>query len=147
MTVYRTAKEAEQVLKRIQETNQARLAAIRAKIDARNEKRMDISDLSRELAQAHRIAENSERIAQKNLDESRAREATAQAAQDAAQAAKLAQVNQERKNLAARVWAANGGSPAEFEAAWPTIRQELLVRDAITEIPTAKVEKTGFDRL
>jgi hypothetical protein len=135
--------ETQKALERMREHNQKRLDGIRARIADRETKGLNCDDLRRELSQARATAEAGEKLAEDNLSKAKEREAAQAARDQAVQEAARAEIDVARKVRASRVWVANGGDPAEFETAWPTIRRELL--QTATLAGTAKVEETGLD--
>ncbi len=122
----KSLQEAQKNYDKICEDNARRRNEIRAKIDKCIKQNISHDDLKNELSQAWVIAENSEKIAKRNLDAAVETDKKHQADKMAKMQARSAEADQKYKARALNQYVEQGGKPEEFEKAWPALREKLI---------------------
>jgi hypothetical protein len=137
-----TSSQIQKDMEATKKHHESQLADIRAKIDAREARGQNHGDLDKALSNMRSLAETSEAHFAKKLFDAKASEA----AQESSAAARLKvnadSIEADRKAQAARLWKTNGGLPADFEAAWPAMRAEIL--RAVIVGAVGKEARAGF---
>ena len=126
MTMNQTATQLQKNLDRIREKNESRLSAIREKIDRAEAAGRDPSALYRQLDQARRTAQAGESLAERTLQAAQERESAQAQEQAARHELARAEIDAKMKANARHNWQKNGGTAAEFDAAWPGLREEII---------------------
>jgi multidrug resistance efflux pump len=147
MPTKRTVAELEKNLSRIRAHGEKRLEGIRARIAKLEASGLNAEHLYRELDQARRTVEAGEALAARNLAEAQAIENAELARQAQAEKAMREAIDAAHKARAAQNWAKVGGSPAEFEAAWPGIRAEIVTQKTLELSAREILAEVGFDSL
>jgi len=123
--------------------NESRLEDIRAKIERAENLGVGTHKLQYELDAAIKTIQAGERLAEARLKAAQEREAKeAQKQERRAQVAQSA-IEAKQKRAASRTWEKNGGKAADFEAAWESIRLDLLKAETQKAIEQKAIEQSA----
>ena len=127
----RTAKQLKHNLEVIQADNKKKLEALDVIYYDRLVRKLDLTQIKRDIEQAKTIAERSEELAAKALKIAEDRESAQAQAVETARQKVSAEIDAGHKKTAQADFLAKGGSLAEFEILWPAIRAKMLVESAV----------------
>jgi colicin import membrane protein len=90
------------------------------------------------------LAEEAREYREAEATEERKREAERDAKLRRSQEEKAKSEEEHTKRAMFNTWVANGGSPAEFEAAWPNLRREMLTQRTLErETQARQLQRTS----
>ena len=127
----KNASQARKNFEDIQAHNEKKLADLDKIYWDRFEKKLDLTQINKEIEQQKTIANRAEALAERSLAEAEREELLV--AQDAERKATAIadEVNFKMKARAQREFVERGGSSAEFEAQWLALREKIIANGVI----------------